>query len=76
MIIINYHKKFMMESDAKGACSCSHHKVMPSLVVLFGLTFLLEALGTLDTSTTNLIWPVLVIIAGGTKMFHHKCGCC
>lgn len=67
----------MMESDAKGACSCSHHKVIPILMVLFGLTFLLGNLNNMiSPETVNLIWPVLVIIAGGTKLFHHKCGCC
>lgn len=66
----------MMEGEGKNVCTCSHHKVLPILIVLLGLTFLLGNMGTINAGTVNLIWPVLVIIAGGMKLFSHKCKCC
>ena len=57
-----------------GVCTCGHHKVIPILVVLFGLTFLLGDWNVFSVGTVNIIWPVLVILAGLSKMKH--CGCC
>ena len=57
-------------------CKCPHHKVMPVLVVLFGLTFLLGYWGTLGWSTVNTIWPILVILGGVFKMTESMCKCC
>ena len=64
----------MMEPNttAPGTCSCKCHKVKPILVVLLGLTFLLQSLAVFSWGTVNVIWPILVIIAGFSKM----CGCC
>ncbi len=58
------------------ACECGHHRTMPVIVILFGLTFLLKALGTLDAGTVDYIWPILVIIAGCMKWGGMKCKCC
>lgn len=65
-----------MEGDMKMGmkCGCPHHKVMPILVVLFGLDFLLLATGTLSAMFVSVSWPILVIIAGCLKLF--RCGCC
>lgn len=57
-------------------CSCSHHKVVPLAAVLFGLLFLLGNVGIFTDGFVNFAWPILVIIAGGTKLFGHKCHCC
>ena len=57
-------------------CGCVHHKVVPCLVVIFGLVFLLGALEKISASTVDLTWPILVILAGLTKMWEHKCRCC
>jgi hypothetical protein len=57
-------------------CGCPHHKVVPLMVVLFGLTFLLRAMGTITPETAGMIWPIVVIIAGGTKLFSNSCKCC
>ena len=65
-----------MEGDMKMGmtCKCPHHKVMPILVILFGLDFLLGTLGTLTWGFVNVSWPILVIIAGCMKLLN--CGCC
>ena len=60
-----------MKAEGK-MCGCGHHKVTPWLVVLFGLDFFLAAVGVLTWGFVNVTWPILVIIAGCTKM----CGCC
>lgn len=57
-------------------CQCKHHSFVPGLVVLFGLTFLLEAFGSLSAGTVSVIWPILVILAGILKMTGRSCGCC
>lgn len=59
-----------------GMCTCPHHKIIPGLVVLFGLTFLLGTLGVLSAYTVGIVWPILIILGGLQKMFGHKCGCC
>ncbi len=58
-----------------GMCTCPHHKVIPGLIVLFGLTFLLGALGVLSAYAVSIIWPILVMLGGLQKMFGGKCGC-
>lgn len=64
--------------NTKNMCKCSHHKVMPIFLILFGLTFLLGYWGTLSWSTVNFVWPVLVILAGLMKLMEHSkvCKCC
>ena len=61
--------------NMKNMCSCSHHKVMPVLVILFGLTFLLGALGILASGFVNIVWPIIVI-AGGLMKWANKSGMC
>ncbi len=56
-------------------CGCPHHKVLPIFVVLLGLLFLLRALGVVTMHFVDVGWPILVIAAGLTKMFSHKCRC-
>ena len=51
-----------------------HHKWMPLLVVLFGLTFLLGDWNVFTQSQVSVIWPILVILGGLAKMKH--CHCC
>ena len=53
-------------------CKCGHHRVMPWLLVLLGLDFLLASLGVLTWGFVNVTWPILLIIAGFSKM----CRCC
>lgn len=62
----------------KGICKCPHHKVVPILVILFGLTFLLGMWSMLSWDAVNIIWPVLVIAAGAMKLTERMgmCKCC
>ncbi|MEK7503668.1 MAG: DUF5668 domain-containing protein [Patescibacteria group bacterium] len=53
-----------------------HHKVMPMLIVLLGLTFLSKELGIVSAGTANVIWPVIVILAGLKKLMGNVCKCC
>lgn len=61
--------------NMKNACACPHHKVIPVLIVLFGLTFLLGALGILTPGFVNIAWPIIVI-AGGLMKWVNKSGMC
>ncbi len=65
-----------MTNTTSGVCRCHHHKIIPALVVLIGLTFLLGSLNILTGSAVSIIWPVLVIVGGLSKMFGRTCGCC
>jgi len=66
----------MNSMDAgRKVCHCPHHKVMPVLVILFGLTFLLKALGVVTYDFAMITWPILVILAGLQK-FATKSGMC
>lgn len=58
-----------------GICPCKHHKIVPCLVVLFGLTFLLGALNVLSAGAVAVIWPIIIILAGLAKMKGGMCGC-
>ena len=64
--------------NMQNTCKCPHHKVMPVLVILFGLTFLLGAWGTISKDTVNIVWPVLVMLAGVMKLGEQSrvCKCC
>ena len=68
----------MIMENMQNTCRCVHHKVIPVLVILFGLTFLLGAWGILSSYMVDIIWPILVIIAGGTKLGEKfgMCKCC
>jgi len=57
-------------------CNCSHHKVVPLLVALFGLLFLLGNLGYVGANYVNIIWPVLALVGGLAKLFENNCRCC
>ena len=65
-----------MDQQGMQKCGCPHHKIVPGLVVLFGLLFLLQAFGMVADRTVMIGWPVLVILAGLQKMFEAKCKCC
>lgn len=67
----------MMEGQpGTNICKCSHHKFGGVLVVLFGILFLGGNLGWWAPNTVNLVWPILVIVAGGFKLMEGKCKCC
>ncbi len=55
------------------ACKCAHHKVVPVCIALIGLAVLLMRLDVYATAM-GIIWPILLVIIGGTKMV--ECDCC
>ena len=57
-------------------CGCSHHSVVPVLVVLFGVLFLLGNLGVIASETVSVVWPIIVILCGSMKLMSGKCKCC
>lgn len=57
-------------------CKCTHHKTMPILVILFGLLFLLQALGVIGMQSVAIIWPIIVMLAGIFKLAKRHCKCC
>lgn len=63
-----------------GSCSCQHHAVMHTtfglLVLVFGVSGLLKAMGTVSAETFGWIWPILIIIASLGKLSTGMCKCC
>jgi Domain of unknown function (DUF5668) len=57
-------------------CKCTHHAVVPSLVVLIGLVVLLGNFGVLSAEIAGTIWPFALILIGFMKMCGKKCNCC
>jgi len=58
-----------------GKCNCMHHKIMPLMIVLIALTLLAGRLSILSASTVSLLWPVWLLIIGGTKLMSGSCKC-
>lgn len=65
----------MQNMGGANKCRCAHHKVIPVLVVLLGLTFLLQALDVVDAKFVMIAWPIL-LIAGGLMKLADKSGMC
>jgi hypothetical protein len=49
---------------------------MPVLVTLFGVVFLLGAFEVLAADVVGIIWPIIVIVGGLSKLFGGSCKCC
>jgi hypothetical protein len=65
-----------MPMNAEGkTCNCAHHKVLPWLVILFGVLFLLENLGV-SWVLVSWVWPILVVLAGCAMLMKKSCKCC
>lgn len=60
----------------KDNCSCPHHKVGPLVVTLIGLVFLLKNYDVVSASFATMTWPILLIVAGLSKMCKGMCKCC
>lgn len=65
----------MNHMNPSSHCKCPHHKVGAVLVVLFGLTFLLETMGVVSGMFVSYAWPVLVILFGLAKLKSGSCSC-
>ena len=75
--------------NMRNICKCSHHKFVPFLVVLFGVTFFMGFWGIISWDIVNLVWPVVIILAGMAMVIDRGgmckcaangnccgCGCC
>lgn len=56
-------------------CGCGHHKIIPFIVLVIGIMFFLQAVGTVDPVLNAKVWPVLVILAALIKLTSGKCKC-
>lgn len=59
-----------------GVCECGHHSIIPVLIILFATNFILGYQGFLSEESVNIIWPILVGIAGIAKLTEDRCDCC
>ena len=57
-------------------CGCAHHKVVPLVITIIGLAFLLQALNIMTASAVSIVWPILLIVAGLTKIKGGQCRRC
>lgn len=64
------------ESKHGAVCDCSHHKVIPILIVIVAALFLLKALGILSSGLVDILWPIALGVGGVTKLKENKCKCC
>ncbi|MDP3901290.1 MAG: hypothetical protein Q8Q38_03105 [bacterium] len=62
--------------EGKNVCGCSHHKVIPVLIVLFGALFFLGEIDVVSSGTVSLWWPIIVMAGGLTKLTAKACKCC
>ena len=56
-------------------CSCSHHKIVPIILVIIGASFLLTQLGIITVVANSYIWPVSLILIGLMKLMSGNCKC-
>lgn len=59
-----------------GGCQCPHHKIIPLCITLIGLAFLLGAFDVVNARFVAVAWPLLLTIAGVTKLAKGMCKCC
>ncbi len=64
------------EMTGGGRCKCLHHHMKAIWMILFGALFLLGAVGVVSDETVKLGWPIIVILAGVTKITKGMCKCC
>ena len=57
-------------------CCCPCHKMFGIFTILFGLNFLLGAFEVISAHIVSIVWPIIVILAGATKLCSSKCTCC
>ncbi len=66
----------MIFNHSKNKCNCTHHQIVPILMLLFSVTFLLGYAGMMPAGFVNFIWPVLIGVAAITKLGENSCKCC
>lgn len=68
--------KTCMTCGKGGMCGCGHHSIVPVLMILFAMSYLLEYQGILMPGSFSITWPILVGIAGISKLMAQSCKCC
>ena len=69
------NKKYL-DMEKNQTCNHDHHSIIPILVILFAISFLLQYQGLLAKDAVNIIWPILVGLAGMIMIVEDKCRCC
>jgi len=69
-------KEHAEECSCCSPCRCPCHRSPGIFAVLFGLSFLLGAVGVLSAQLVSIAWPSVVILAGASYFFSGYCKCC
>jgi Domain of unknown function (DUF5668) len=69
----HHHDKAVCVSEK---CPCTHHQIIPLLIIVLGLLFLLANLQLVNYEIVTVLWPILLIVIGMVKIGDHKCKCC
>jgi hypothetical protein len=61
-----------------GRCKCPHHSMKAVWTILLGGLFLLGAFGVVSARIVEVGWPIIVVLAGLTKLTSGMgmCKCC
>ncbi len=59
-----------------GRCKCPHHHMKAIWMILFGLLFLLGAFEVVSSRVVEVGWPLIVVLAGITRLTKGMCKCC
>lgn len=57
-------------------CKCTHHSIVPLLIIGLGILFLLPRFGILTDQMVGVAWPILLALIGITKLTSRSCACC
>jgi hypothetical protein len=57
-------------------CGCMHHKIPALMITLIGATFLLGNIGVFTMGFVDGLWPLFLLVLGGTMLMGNKCKCC
>jgi predicted RND superfamily exporter protein len=58
---------------SSNTCKCPHHKIIPLLILIFGLTLLAGALNWVSGNTVYIVAALVVILIGLQKLIGCKC---
>jgi len=60
----------------KNTCTCTHHKLVPILALLFAILFLLHNCGYINDQFLSIAWPMLVGLGAISFLGEDECPCC
>jgi hypothetical protein len=50
--------------------------MVPVLIIILGLSFLLNVLGVWSNGVQAIMWPIIIILIGLQKIMGGQCQCC